>query len=602
MGFIASNNSARSGSAPGSAVFTFTTTAESIAEGDFVTLDTGTGTVQRANDYSIDQFGSNPPVAAAAVAVTAWNPAGCFLVLTNTDGSLLYAEGASHNALSATTSQLIKVSADGATVLKQIKLLALSGMPTLIPLSGNRLAVVQYLSATSITTSIYDTNTLELLSTTPTAFTVSSAPFTVYGDGIETANGQIVLYWLNSNVKYYAVLNADLSVKVQPTNNGTVVISSLTVIQRMRLSNGGVLLVSRHSTSLAEIVSFDASGNYRNTYSLGAGSGGFDSSQTGGRNNVEQFNSRSMRYVCETGVDKVSFIMLKNAVYSFCILDIATNTLLVDSPLGDTNHVTTWCIKDGYAYVLSMYSSTMTLKYAVFNLATNTVVKALTTLIATVAGSFTLTIQVGFLSGGDWWLLGQDAPNGQVGKVFWWTFAIGNGTIAVKIPRTLTTDNGPIQDVVIANGEALYIAGGVALNATDIPVVFGRVDLKYGTSRAGAVIRTHTNVVTPMLMGLYNCLESKVLFRPSVEKAMLLGYGVAIAHNLLQQCYLKVNTSIVLGVASSDAIGTEVDVVLSGWTNVSERYNRFQKTIDHASLNGNKVKNYGAAAYLTGSF
>ena len=604
MGFIAGSSSASAGTAAGSAIFTFTTAAEEIGENDFVTLDTGSGTIQRANDVSLDLFGSNVPVAATATAITAWTPgtSGCALLLTNPDGSLLYVEGAGHIG-SIATPQLIKISADGATVLKLVKLPVQGNYSTFIPLSGNRLAIVQYLSATSITTTVYDANTLVLLSTTNTAFNVACNPFGQTGDGIETANGQIALYWQNQSVRYYAVLNADFTVKTQPVNNGNHTASSLIIRQRLRLSNGGVLFVNTHSTATAaEIVSFDASGNYRNTHAMGGGSGSIDSTQNYGVNHVTQLLIRQAAYVVETGVDRVAFVMLKNAVYSFCILNIATNTILVDSPLGDTNHKVTWCIKGGFAYVLSMYNSTLTLKYATFNLTTNTVVKDLTTLIPVVASSLSINISTAFIYEGDWWQLGFEGAYGTQGPIFWWSFAIDNGAIALKIPRTSTTVLAPIQDVTIANGEAMFLAGGLSINNVDVPLTFGRVDLKYGAYRAGAQIRIHTNGYYTPVYGVTTFPESKLLFRHSVEKALVLGPGVGVPMNFLQQCYLKVNTSILLGVATEDTATREVNVVLSGWANVSEKYNRFQKTIDHVSLNGNKVKNYGAAAYLSGSF
>lgn len=607
MGFIASNGTSGAGTGAASAVYTFTSAVETIGEGDVVTLDTSSGTIQRANDYNIDLFGSNLPLAAPAVAVSTWNNAGAALIHTNTDGSLLYVEGSNHAGLgiAGVINQLMKVSADGSSVLNTIKLPSTTGNPTLVPLSGNRIALIQYASASAITVTTFDSNTLEQLSTVTTAFTGATSPFNQAGDAVETSGGQIVLYWMNTNVKYYAVLNPDFSVKTQPVNNGSVSTSSMTVKQRLRLSTGGVLIGCSYSATMSDIVSFDASGNYRNTYVFAAGSGQFDSSRPlTSANIVDQLATRSVRLVSEVGVDRVAFIMLKNQnAYSFCILNIATNTLVVEIPLGNANTSPTWCIKGNYAYVLAFLNENgVSLRYAVVNLLTSTVVTPLTALVVPINTSFSLTLQTGFIDGNDWWVMGMQGTYGTSGPIFWMVFTIDAGKISVRIPLTLSTAQGPIQDLTVFGGEVLFLAGGVTLNSNDVSLTYGRIDLKFGAYRAGAVIRTHTANTYPELRGIQYFPETKLLFRHGIEKAMAFGYGVGVPTNTLQRCYFKPNTSIVLGVAVEESENSDVSAALSGWVNVSLAYRRFQKTIDHASVNGNKVKNYGAAAYLTGSF
>lgn len=591
------------GLAANQAVFTFKGVAETIDKGDFVTLDTLTGTVQRANAINATLFGQNAAGADSPVSLNTWTTQCNAKVYDNTDGTLLYVESFQHTSLANGTPQLIKVAADGTEILKATTLPNNSGAsPVLVPLASGRIAHLSYGGPATLNVNVYDTNTLALLDTKAIAFTGGTTnPFSQVGDAIETGGGQIVLHWGYSSIRYYAVLNADFTVKTQPTSAGGMQ-SSFNVIERLKLSSGRVLFVTSWydgSSSNTNIVHFDTAGNFSATKDLGSGASLF------GANHVEQLKARERRVVAEVAASKVAYITYttSSSNLTFYTLDLTNNTTAFASNVGDANHEITWCAKGDYVYVLAQYNSgaPMVLKQAVFNITTGTVKQALATLI-NVTSSYSLKFDVAFLRGTDeLWTLGTDGGVSYRGNIFWWCFTLADGVITVKYSRTSITSNGAIQDVLVTNDEAIVVYGGTSDGSNWTTVFALRIHLLTGALAGNTQLRTHTTGQAN-LYGLSQSPEAKILFRPSMETAFLFGYGAGAAPSVLTRMYFKVNASILLGVAANAAAAGSVQTILSGWANVSSRYGKFQKTIDHTASNGNKAKTYGAAAYLTGSF
>lgn len=608
MGQIVSGGSGTAGGANGngggSVAYTFKNVVESISKGDFVTLDVSTGTVQRANDINATLFGQNGPGAATAMVLNAWGTQFNAKVYDNPDGTLLFVESVAHTGMPNGTPQLIKVAADGTAILKTITLPSNSGgSPCLVPLSGERLACLHYEGPGQMGVKVYDTHTLDLLVTKSVSFTGGTTnPFSQAGDAIETGNGQIVCHWAYGSVRFYAVLNPDLSVKTNPTSAGSMQ-SSFAVLQRLRLSNGHVVLATRWYDGAYDqnsLIHFDQDGVYVNAHSVGS-----NTTTLLDAAHVDKLRDRTARYVVEVGVNQVAFCYTNTSGRFFRKLDISTNTATFDTSLGDNNHQVTWCVHGSYAYVLSHYNSgsPMVLKAAVFNLSTNTVARALSTLIASVSSSYGLGFSAAFLHGDSaWWVLGVEHNANVGGNLFWWAFTIGDGNISVKVERTSITSTGLIQDLLVSNDEVLCVYGGNTYGGTNYASVnFCRIGLANGAFIGGYEIRPHQSGPAN-LFGLSASPEAKILFRPSMETAVLFGYGAGAANNVLSRVRFKPNSSILLGVARMDSAAGEVPVMLSGWVNVSDRYRTFQKTIDHTAQNGNKAKTYGPAAYLSGSF
>lgn len=592
----------------GRAVYKFPNVVEPIGKGDFITLDTGTGTIQRANDYQLALFAINttgvstPPADTAIPWSTSTHAA---LIHVNADGTQLILEGAKHNQVGAGSPQLIKLSADGLELLKTINLPSASGgQAVLAPLSGNRLGHFAYLTEGSITITVYDANTLALIGAHTRSFTGgSTGPLVSGSEAIETGNGQIVLNWAYGSARFYAVLNADFTVKTHPVSAGPIY-SSYTPLQRLKLSNGRVVIAASWmdsgSTFMFGLMHFDQNGNFANQHSSASQATLMQVAH------AAQINDRAPRYFLEAGVNRIAFCFTTSQRYFRCI-DIETNTLTIDTSIGDGNHELSWCQRGDYAYLIAIHNSgtPANLKSAVFNTVTGVVKQAVGMLIPSMTLSYGLKLEAALMRGNDeWWVLGTESSASVRGNLFWWCFTIKDGGISVKVSRTaIAGSQGVIQDIMMTDNEAAVIHGGNSYESTTFAqVMCTRINLKTGALINSVQLRTHATGNIQLAGMTFNTGENKLLFRASQECYVLFGLGASGASGVLSRLVFKPNASILLGIAESDSANGEVSTVLSGWCAVSGRYSKFQKTIDHSEQSGNKAKTYGSAAYLTGSF
>lgn len=584
----------------------FNGVAEAIAANSVVTLDTNLLMVQEANTLNSTLFGQNAAGAGTAVDKYTYANAGMCLLTTLPNGDSIYAEQTRPQSGGTSGRNLHLVSADGDLKLT-VAFSGSAGGDCFAVHPDGRLFLAKYTGPAQAQLLEFSSTTLQVVNTYTLNFTGGSTSPMGNSSGLGgcefTSNGQLVMTWGigGSNGQYYAVLNADFTIKTNPTSVGSYT-SSYAFQQTLRTSTGQVVMLYSYfdgSQTVYRFNHFDANGNYVRT--IMPSYHGFNSDYTC---HYRQTIDRKIRSIVEVGTDVIGWLAYNSvtSLVHYQSVPLSTGVLSGAPAVTSTlNPCTLIDKKDGYVYVFSHRNSpSYDLQYIVFNAATGAVVSALQNLKAS-WGNDNFIPRFVFNVGDDFYVLGCNSNTAST-KILCYGVTLKAGIVTYKNEKVILTDNGRIQDAILfGSHEVHFLYGGDNDgNGTFYALKSARYNVATGTFITSVQVRAHESGNTGY-GGLNNYPCTKTMFRQRSETCYLFGPGVNTTATY-SRVPLKPITSIVLGTAYSSASGNSVLLKLAGWVQLASKYSNFYKTIDHTAQNGNKMKCYGAAAYLQGTF